>query len=74
VSDDIPSDQIKKDTARLFGVGELTVCVHRQERGALMATQDYNWNAPEHNLKVHEKALKGEAKSHGTRQVVGCEV
>ncbi|KAE9368745.1 hypothetical protein N431DRAFT_347853 [Stipitochalara longipes BDJ] len=66
-SDDMPSNQIEHDIARLSSVGEIIITVHRQELGQVLQ------NAPTHKFTasnpptvVHETALKGEAKSHGT--------
>lgn len=67
-TDDTPGDQILKEKARISRAGEITINFYRQERGTQLAgARNFSpiWTEPEDISKVHEKTLKGEAKSHG---------
>lgn len=51
-------------------VGEITVKVRRYDRGyALGGSAFVDKKLGDHPAKVHEKALKGDAKSHGISYV-----
>jgi hypothetical protein len=56
---------VQKDIARLSNVGEIAITVHRQELGVPVDTQSKHRGSGMVASKVHEKVLKGEARTHG---------
>jgi hypothetical protein len=72
-SEDVDTAKIREDKVRLSKVGEIMVMVHRYRAGPASTKRsrykggkDLN---DEYDSAVHEKALKGEAKSHGVSYV-----
>lgn len=64
--DDDKVKDIKKDAKRIDEVGDILVVVHR---ASLPIVDTASVPKPQETLataKVHEKALKGQAKSHTT--------
>jgi hypothetical protein len=72
-SEDVDTAKIREDKARLSKVGEIMVKVYRYgAAGAftLRSRHEYGKDlSDEYDNGVHEKALKGEAKSHGISYV-----
>lgn len=59
---------VKRDMNVMAKVGEITVAVHREKEPVLDKTAGYfDLNTLQKKSKVHEKALKGQAKSHSTQ-------
>jgi len=56
---------VRKDIARLSNVGEIAITVHRQELGTPVDTLSKHKGSGMAASKVHEKVLKGEARTHG---------
>ncbi|PMD38442.1 hypothetical protein L207DRAFT_568089 [Hyaloscypha variabilis F] len=63
--DEVLEYQVQKDIARLSNVGEIAITVHRQELGVPVDTQSKHRGSGMVASKVHEKVLKGEARTHG---------
>ena len=72
-SEDVDTAKIREDKVRLSKVGEIMVMVHRYRAGpASTKRRRYKGGKDlndEYDSAVHEKALKGEAKSHGVSYV-----
>ena len=65
-SDEASMQQVKEDIGRLSNVGEILVKIHRQEIGVQVQDPYTCKSSGMATSKVHEKVLKGEAKTHGT--------
>lgn len=62
--------EVKTDAARMKEMGEIAVWVYRKsevQKAGLMGNRD---NFGLNQDAVHEKALEGQAKSHGTAYVL----
>lgn len=64
-SDFVDATTIREDKARLSKVGEVIVKVYRDSKAKPAKNNHLHSNFNSYEKVVHEKAVKGEAKSHG---------
>ena len=69
-SEDDKLSQVKEDAKIIAKTGEIVVYVHRRGDSQLVSTRDIKTAFTGLGKEVHEKAIKGQAKSHGTSYVI----
>lgn len=65
-SDAVDTDKVQQEKEQISKVGEIVVKVYRQDEGARSASRFIQPTGFDNKYDdaIHEKALKGEAKSH----------